>query len=214
MGLLGLSPSFLRPPTALPASRTSISLLDTEVASHPLQSTSCRRQPSFGFPSFHQYSTSPDLLRPAPSRCSFYARFNSSLPLPPLQHLPSPRTTLLKSPSLRSPVGLFLLCAGHLFPANCCALSLLPADPNLECTPYYYAPSGQFVHNFPPIWQPATLLANDSAGQAMWSKIAGSIPNIAPKGQLNGSTINVTYDNANDPDCCEFYPFCPSPTVW
>jgi len=44
----------------------------------------------------------------------------------------------------------------------------------------------------------------------MWSKIAGSIPNIAPKGQLNGSTINVTYDNANDPDCCEFS-FLPSP---
>ena len=99
-------------------------------------------------------------------------------------------------------------------PAICSLLTLcrvaLPADPNLECTAYYYAPSGQFVHNFPTIWQPATLLANDSAGQAMWSKIAGSIPNIAPKGQLNGSTINVTYDNANDPDCCEFS-FLPSP---
>lgn len=86
-------------------------------------------------------------------------------------------------------------------------------DPALECTPYYYAPSGQFVHNFPPIWQPATLLANDSAGQAMWSKIAGSIPNIAPKGQLNGSTINVTYDNANDPDCWWTIRQCTTPKI-
>ncbi|KAI0295340.1 chitin deacetylase [Multifurca ochricompacta] len=76
------------------------------------------------------------------------------------------------------------------------------SDPALECTPYYYAPSGQFVHNFPPIWQPATLLANDTAGQAMWANISSSIPaNIQPKGQLNGSTINVTYDSVNDPDC-------------
>jgi hypothetical protein len=42
----------------------------------------------------------------------------------------------------------------------------------------------------------------------MWNKIAGSIPNIPPKGQLNGSTIGVTYDGANDPDCCESR-FCP-----
>jgi hypothetical protein len=57
---------------------------------------------------------------------------------------------------------------------------------------YSYGPAAQNVHNFPPIWQPATLLANDSDGQALWSKIAGGFPNIAPKGQLNGSTINVT----------------------
>ena len=82
------------------------------------------------------------------------------------------------------------------------------ADPNLECTPYYYAPSGQFVNTFPPIWQPATLLANDSQGQAMWANISASIPTtIQPKGQLNGSTINVTYNGAADPDCCELLLF-------
>ena len=75
------------------------------------------------------------------------------------------------------------------------------------CPPYYDPASGPFVHtNFPTIWQPATLLANDSAGQAMWNKIASSIPNIAPKGQLNGSTVNVTYNNAIDSDCCESTP--------
>ncbi|KAH9036103.1 hypothetical protein EDB84DRAFT_1199086 [Lactarius hengduanensis] len=35
--------------------------------------------------------------------------------------------------------------------------------------------------------------------------------NIQPKGQPNGSTIGVTYDTANDPDCCKllFQPRCP-----
>jgi hypothetical protein len=39
-------------------------------------------------------------------------------------------------------------------------------------------------------------------------------PNIAPKGQLNGSTINVTYDSANDPDCCESAFFVPHSAIW
>ncbi len=72
---------------------------------------------------------------------------------------------------------------------------------------YSYPPVSQNIQNFPTIWQPATLLSTDTAGQALWSKIAGNIPNIAPKGQLNGSTINVTYDTVNDPDCCEWH-FC------
>ncbi|KAI0246826.1 chitin deacetylase [Lactifluus subvellereus] len=87
-------------------------------------------------------------------------------------------------------------------------------DPNLECTPYYYAPSAQYIHNFPPIWQPATLQANDAAGQAMWAHISGSIPtNILPKGQLNGSTINVTYDRVNDPDCWWTIRQCTTPKI-
>ncbi|KAI0292372.1 carbohydrate esterase family 4 protein [Multifurca ochricompacta] len=76
------------------------------------------------------------------------------------------------------------------------------SDPNQECTPYYYPPSEQYIHKFPPIWQPATLLPNDSAGQAMWTKISGSIPtNIQPKGQPGDSTANVNYNSQKDPDC-------------
>jgi len=86
-------------------------------------------------------------------------------------------------------------------------------DPNQECTTYSYPPTAQLVHNFPTLWQPAKLLANDTAGQALWSKIAGSIPNIAPKGQLNGSTINVTYDNAGDPDCWWTIHQCTTPKL-
>ena len=50
-------------------------------------------------------------------------------------------------------------------------------------------------------------------GQALWSKIAGGVPNIAPKGQLNGSTTNETYDSANDPDCCEWAFFVPRSAI-
>jgi hypothetical protein len=85
-------------------------------------------------------------------------------------------------------------------------------DPNEECTPYSYPPTAQYISQFPPIWQPATLLASDSAGQAMWANMSSSIPNIAPKGQLNGSTINETYNSAADPDCCELNPFSSRPT--
>jgi hypothetical protein len=57
-------------------------------------------------------------------------------------------------------------------------------DPNLERTVYSYGPAAQNIHNFPPIWQRATLLASDSDGQVLWLKIASIVLNIAPKGQL------------------------------
>ncbi|KAH8988263.1 chitin deacetylase [Lactarius hatsudake] len=87
-------------------------------------------------------------------------------------------------------------------------------DGNLECTPYYYAPSGQYVYDFPPVWQPATLLANDTKGQALWAEISPSIPtNIQPKGQPDGSTTNVTYDSENDPDCWWTIRQCTTPKL-
>ncbi|KAH9979332.1 chitin deacetylase [Lactifluus volemus] len=85
---------------------------------------------------------------------------------------------------------------------------------HLECTRYSYAPVVANIHNFPPIWQPATLLSTDTAGQAMWASIASSIPtNIQPKGQLNGSTINVTYDKVTDPDCWWTIHQCTTPRI-
>ena len=89
-----------------------------------------------------------------------------------------------------------------------CTFSFLtynfPSDPNAECTTYSYPPVAQNIANFPTIWQPAlTLVSSDSAGLALWNQISPGVPNIAPKGQLNGSTINETYDVAGDPDCCE-----------
>ena len=47
------------------------------------------------------------------------------------------------------------------------------------------------------------LLQSGAEGPAIWNSIAGSVPNIAPKGQLNGHTVSETHDAVNDPDCCE-----------
>jgi len=87
-------------------------------------------------------------------------------------------------------------------------------DPTTECTPYTHAPIAQFIPNFPPIWQPAKLLGNDTAGQALWAKIADSIPDTPPKGELTGSTIGVDYDSGTDPDCCEWYFFLRLAVGW
>ena len=47
-----------------------------------------------------------------------------------------------------------------------------------------------------------TLFPSDSAGLALWNFSPG-VSNIAPKGELNGTTINESYDDAGDPDRCE-----------
>jgi len=87
------------------------------------------------------------------------------------------------------------------------------SDPNAECTVYSYPPVSQAISQFPAIWQPATLLASDSAGQAFWANISAGVPNIAPKGQLNGSTINETYNAAADPDCWWTATKCTTPKI-
>ena len=94
-----------------------------------------------------------------------------------------------------------------------------PTDPTQECTPYYYAPSANLIHNFPTIWQPATILPTDTAAQAKWASISSSVPtNIQPRGTAMGDFSNVTYDTVNDPACCEclfssLVPFLPSAVV-
>jgi hypothetical protein len=77
------------------------------------------------------------------------------------------------------------------------------ADPTQECAPYTYGPVTANANNFPQVWVAATLLANDTAGQALWAKISPSVPDIAPKGVLNDSTSGVTYNATTDPDCCK-----------
>jgi hypothetical protein len=87
-------------------------------------------------------------------------------------------------------------------------------DPNLECTPYYYAPTAVQLYNFPPIWQPAVLLANDSAGQAKWGSIQASIPNITVKGTITGNFSNFTPTyNPSDPDCWWTFNKCVTPKL-
>ncbi|KAH7907461.1 carbohydrate esterase family 4 protein [Hygrophoropsis aurantiaca] len=77
-------------------------------------------------------------------------------------------------------------------------------DPNQECSPYYYASVSNALGNFPAIWQPATIVASDSAAQAKYQSIIGQIPNIQPKGtqpaSLMGDFSGYIYPNG-DPDC-------------
>ena len=122
-------PSFLRLPTAgaLPVSRSPISLLEAEVTSSRLgQRLAVGTRPLAFPPSIRIVPVqTPDLLRTAPSRCQFCAPLSSLLPLQPLQHLPSPRTTLPSSPRLRSPVGLLFSLRKPLFPADLLCVSVL-----------------------------------------------------------------------------------------
>jgi hypothetical protein len=69
-------------------------------------------------------------------------------------------------------------------------------DPSIECQPYYYAPVSNALSDFPTVWTIATILPTDVAGQAAFASIAGSIPDIPPKGQANEN-----YDCVADPDC-------------
>ncbi|KAH7886777.1 carbohydrate esterase family 4 protein [Phlebopus sp. FC_14] len=89
-------------------------------------------------------------------------------------------------------------------------------DPNQECTPYYYAPVGQAVGQFPPLWTPATILTNDSNAQAKYQSIQSQIPNIAPKGtqpqSLEGNWSGLSYPSS-DPDCWWTYDQCTTPKL-
>jgi len=85
-------------------------------------------------------------------------------------------------------------------------------DPTQECAPYSYPPVANMVH--PTIWQPATIVAGDTAAQNMWNNISGSIPtNIQPKGTMDGNITGVTYDAANDPDCWWTVHQCTTPKL-
>ncbi|KAF7982983.1 hypothetical protein HWV62_24584 [Athelia sp. TMB] len=88
-------------------------------------------------------------------------------------------------------------------------------DATTECTYYSYEPVRSNIYNFPPIWQPATLLANDSVGQAQWAKILPSIPTTIPvKGTIGGdfSSFTPTY-SPSDPDCWWTYDKCDTPKL-
>lgn len=80
-------------------------------------------------------------------------------------------------------------------------------DPTEECTAYYYAPVAAVKGNFPTIWEPASILSNDTAAQDKWNEISSSIPtNITVKGlnetsALTGNFTGITYDYGTDPDC-------------
>lgn len=55
------------------------------------------------------------------------------------------------------------------------------SDPVEECTAYYYAPVTDALDGFPTIWQPASILSNDTEALNTWANISQSVPtNIYP----------------------------------
>lgn len=81
------------------------------------------------------------------------------------------------------------------------------------CAPYYYAPVSTSISSFPPIWQPASILPNDTNAMNKWAAISPNVPtNIQPKGTITGNFTNVTY-NATDADCWWTYHQCVTPKL-
>ncbi|OAX32107.1 glycoside hydrolase/deacetylase [Rhizopogon vinicolor AM-OR11-026] len=71
---------------------------------------------------------------------------------------------------------------------------------------------------FPAVWQPATIVSNDTDAQAKYQSIQSQIPNIQPKGtqpaSLGGdfSGFTPTYPSS-DPDCWWTYDQCTTPKL-
>ncbi|KAK1231274.1 hypothetical protein PQX77_005614 [Marasmius sp. AFHP31] len=99
---------------------------------------------------------------------------------------------------LSSPLGVL----GSLQRTNVKDNSLI-TDPQQECKYYYNEKATKARVNFPPVWQPAKLLANDTAGQAKWNSIKGSVPtDVSVKALVNGDfSPTLRSYPTNDPDC-------------
>ncbi|KAF8629725.1 hypothetical protein AX15_003303 [Amanita polypyramis BW_CC] len=83
-----------------------------------------------------------------------------------------------------------------------------------ECQPYGYPAVTNSLSSFPPIWQAASILPNDSEALNRWNSIAGGIPNIPPKGTIDGN-FSKTFPAypKNDPDCWWTYGQCVTPKL-
>ncbi|KAJ4467002.1 carbohydrate esterase family 4 protein [Lentinula aciculospora] len=83
-------------------------------------------------------------------------------------------------------------------------------DPNEECSPYSYPLVGNHLNSFPPIWEAASILSNDSAAQTKWNSISASIPtNISVK-VTQPPPSNYSSD---DPDCWWTASTCTEPKL-
>ncbi|KAJ3746368.1 putative chitin deacetylase [Lentinula detonsa] len=87
-------------------------------------------------------------------------------------------------------------------------------DPVEECTAYYYAPVTDALDGFPTIWQPATIVSNDTEAQNIWANISQSVPtNIFPHGDIYGDWNDTSYNVAEDPDCWWTKSLCTTPKL-
>jgi len=87
-------------------------------------------------------------------------------------------------------------------------------DPATECTAYYYAPVTEALDGFPTIWQPASILSNDTAAVTSWANISKTVPtNIYPNGDIYGDWNNTAYNTATDPQCWWTKTQCTTPKI-
>ncbi|KAJ3795071.1 putative chitin deacetylase [Lentinula aff. detonsa] len=87
-------------------------------------------------------------------------------------------------------------------------------DPVEECTAYYYAPVTDALDGFPTIWQPATIVSNDTEAQNIWANISQSVPtNILPHGDIYGDWNDTSYNVVEDPDCWWTKSLCTTPKL-
>ncbi|KAJ3920274.1 putative chitin deacetylase [Lentinula edodes] len=87
-------------------------------------------------------------------------------------------------------------------------------DPVEECTAYYYAPVTDALDGFPTIWQPASILSNDTEALNTWANISQSVPtNIYPHGDIYGDWNDTSYNVASDPDCWWTKSLCTTPKL-
>jgi hypothetical protein len=63
----------------------------------------------------------------------------------------------------------------------------------MECAPYDDPLVDAHLSEFPGIWDPATILVNDSVALAKWKSISSSIPtDVQVKGTITGDFSNTT----------------------
>ncbi|KAJ3716638.1 putative chitin deacetylase [Lentinula raphanica] len=111
-------------------------------------------------------------------------------------------------------VGLITFSSVHARTATSEADEAQITDPVEECTAYYYAPVSNALDGFPTIWQPATILSNDTEAQSIWANISQSVPtNIYPHGDIYGDWNDTTYNVAEDPDCWWTRSLCTTPKL-
>jgi hypothetical protein len=87
-------------------------------------------------------------------------------------------------------------------------------DPTVECQAYFYAPVTDALDGFPTIWQPASILSNDTAALNSWANISQTVPtNIFPNGDIFGDWNNTAYNTAEDPQCWWTKTQCTTPKI-
>ncbi|KIK61470.1 carbohydrate esterase family 4 protein [Collybiopsis luxurians FD-317 M1] len=88
------------------------------------------------------------------------------------------------------------------------------AYPTVECTAYGWPAVTNALNEFPPIWQPATILANDTDAVNSWANISKSVPtDIIPHGDIFGDWNDTSYNVASDPACWWTRSLCTTPKL-